>query len=91
MPILSRYCKAYPLHEVAEWKEWQNKLKSRIDSQPVSGEMLSADYIFIQENYTVTAGIFLDENILLDDVTEEWKEFCTHTLGFNPPQYPPAQ
>jgi len=31
----------------------------------------------MQENYVVTDGIFKDENIIFDNVTPEWKDFCT--------------
>jgi hypothetical protein len=30
----------------------------------------------VQKNFTVTDGIFVDENIIFSDVTPEWIEFC---------------
>lgn len=46
-------------------------------------------YYYLQENYSVTAGIFLDEDIAFDDVTEDWKDFCTRELKFEIPVYEP--
>jgi hypothetical protein len=37
----------------------------------------------------VTDGIFLDENIIFDEVTPEWMDFCTNTLKFDIPVYEP--
>jgi hypothetical protein len=47
----------------------------------------SVGYYFLQEDYTVTAGIFLDEAIAFDAVTDEWKQFCTSVLEFEVPPY----
>lgn len=54
--------------------------------------MLTDDYfLYLQENYVVTDGIFKDENIIFDNVTPEWKKFCTHTLLFEIPNYGSAE
>ncbi|NMG11729.1 hypothetical protein DP117_34725, partial [Brasilonema sp. UFV-L1] len=45
------------------------------------------DFLYLQENYVVTDGIFKDENIIFDNVTPEWKEFCDKTLAFEIPVY----
>jgi hypothetical protein len=39
--------------------------------------------ILEQENFVVTDGIFIDEHIIFDKVTDEWKEFCKGTLMFD--------
>ena len=36
----------------------------------------------MQRNFTVTDGIFIDENIIFDDVTDAWKDFCQNVLEF---------
>jgi hypothetical protein len=43
------------------------------------------DYLFLQENFTVTKGIFLDEDIVFDNITSEWEDFCKNTLNFEVP------
>jgi hypothetical protein len=81
---MGRYCKAFPLSRVEEWSEWRAKVKPHIEVARINDSDETSAYVFIQENYTVTAGIFLDENILFDEVTPEWKDFCESTLGFRP-------
>jgi hypothetical protein len=73
MPTMGKYCKAFPVKRVQEWPEWNNKVKQSPNS---------AGHVFIHENYTVTGGIFLDQDIFLSDATPEWKEFCNTVLGF---------
>lgn len=43
------------------------------------------DYLFLQENFTVTKGIFLDEDVIFDNVTPQWIDFCKNTLEFEVP------
>jgi hypothetical protein len=35
----------------------------------------------------VTDGIFQDENVIFDAVTDPWQEFCNGSLGFSIPEY----
>ena len=42
--------------------------------------MTDSDYVYLQRNFTVTDGIFVDENIIFDDVTPEWIDFCRTVL-----------
>lgn len=43
------------------------------------------DYMFLQENFTVTKGLFLDEDVVFDNVTPQWIDFCKNTLDFEVP------
>lgn len=45
------------------------------------------DFLYLQENYVVTDGIFKDENIIFDKITPQWKEFCQSNLAFEMPIY----
>ncbi len=49
------------------------------------------DHLYLQENFFVTDGIFIDENIVFDDVTPEWIDFCENTLKFEVPGYEAVQ
>jgi len=49
------------------------------------------DFLYLQENYVVTDGIFKDENIIFDKVTLAWKDFCDNTLLFEIPVYEPLK
>jgi hypothetical protein len=59
----------------------------------VDGEMVEvvrdltdADYVYLHTNFTVTDGIFIDENIIFTAVTPEWIEFCRTFVGYEPKQ-----
>ena len=45
-------------------------------------ELTDGDYVYVQRNFTVTDGIFIDENIIFDDVTPAWIEFCRDVLEY---------
>ena len=47
--------------------------------------LADTDHLYLQENYVVTDGIFIDENIVFDEVTPEWISFCESTLEFEIP------
>src|SRR5215204_7572950 len=89
MAILGKYCKAYPLHQLRQFSCWSEKAQdARIIRRDVDGEIVEEarkltddDYVYVQRNFTVTDGIFIDENIIFNDVTPEWIEFCRTALG----------
>jgi hypothetical protein len=76
MSRLGAYCKAIPLSQLRAYGGW---------SEPEGRELGGDDILFLQESFAVTDNIYLDEGVVFDHVTEEWKEFCTETLGFQPP------
>jgi hypothetical protein len=78
---MGSYCKAYPVAKFREYAGW---------TEPPSGAAADQDnekYFFIQENLTVTDGIFMDENVVFDRVTPEWEAFCRGQLAFEVPDY----
>jgi hypothetical protein len=93
MSILGKFCKAYPLHQLRQFSGWseeaQNarKIKKEVDGQTIQvvRELTDEDYLYLQENLTVTDGIFLDEHVIFSNVTPEWDEFCWNVLGFEVP------
>ena len=95
MATTGRFCKAYPvqrLREFAGWKEnTQNLRKERngkADKEVVTEkELIGNDCLYLQENFTVTDSISLDENIIFDEVTPEWIDFCQNRLQFQVPVY----
>ncbi len=95
MAVMGRYCKAYPVTRLREYKRWtekaENARKETIvedgNEVQVRRHLTDDDHLYLQENYVVTDGAFLDENIIFDDVTPEWREFCARTLKFEVPVY----
>lgn len=91
MKKMGKYCKAYEVKRLAEFPGWaEKKRKGSAQDNKVNGnssEEANRDFYYLQENYTATDGIFLDENVMYDNVTPEWIEFCKNTLKFEVPNY----
>ena len=102
MAEMGRYCKAYPIQSFRAYPGWSentdNLRREKIErdgrEEMVERVLAEDDYLYLQENYVVTDGIFIDENIIFGDVTPEWIEYCKETLKFEVPNYesvPPRQ
>lgn len=95
MRKMGQYCKAYPIQRFREFPNWkENAENARKETKEVEGketevarELTDADYLYLQEDFTVTDSIFLEENVIFGDVTPEWKQFCEQTLQFEVPNY----
>jgi hypothetical protein len=98
MAIMGNYCKAYLIKQLRTFPSWQEKIGSihseiRLEEQPHSTQPDSfndEDIVYLQENYVVTHGVFKDEHIVFDAVTDEWRNFCQHQLSFQIPDYASA-
>ena len=89
MSRLGKYCKAYLIDDLRKFSGW-NEAAREEQAQGANGtESTDApglgSALFVQEDYTVTGGIFLDEHVVLERPTPEWIEFCRDTLKFAPP------
>ena len=99
MSTLGKICKAHPLKEFRKFPGWREaahnarKIWKEIDGelQEVQRELAETDYLYLQENFTVTDGIFIGENVIFCDVTPEWIEFCRTTLAFQVTPDPSVQ
>lgn len=80
MATMGKYCKAYLLKQFRQFDRWN-------ENQEVNQELTDDSVLYLQENYVVTDGIFKDENIIFDNVTDEWKDFCHQVLEFEIPNY----
>ena len=97
MAEMGNYCKAKQVKDFRQYPGWSlkaenlRKEKKEIDGKEVEVEREITDesVLYLQENYVVTGDIFKDEQIVFDDVTDEWKEFCHGALGFEIPVYEP--
>lgn len=85
MTQMGRYCKAYPIERLAEFPGWPDRLKPAPAEASAGQEPAPHDYLYLQENFTVTEGIFLDEGVVFDEVSPECIEFCRATLKFEAP------
>jgi hypothetical protein len=95
MKKMGKYCKAYEIEKLAEFPGWAEKAGNREAQATAGGESVKEqaprDFYYLQENFTVTDGIFLDERVVFDDVTPEWIEFCRNTLKFEVVNYETSQ
>ena len=90
MSILGKYCRAYPLAQLRQFSGWHEKpenarkIRTEVDGEIVekARELTDDEYVYVQRNFTVTDGLFVDENIIFDDVTPAWIEFCRDVLGY---------
>jgi hypothetical protein len=79
---MGRYCKAYPIEAFTKYARWPADVAAPV---PTEGEEEAADYYFLQENYTVTRGVFLDCDVIFAEDTPEWRQYCTDVLQFEIP------
>ena len=90
---MGRYCKAYPVALLRNYNNWNEnsdnirKKQKLIDDNVVEVEcaLTDDDVLYLQENYQVTDGIFLDKDVVFDTINEEWKEYCRSILHFEVP------
>ena len=92
MTTLGKYCRAYPLSQLRQFRGWTERTENaRTVRKVVNGEsvetpreLTDADYVYLHTDFTVTDGIFIDENVIFSNVTPEWIEFCRNVLGHEP-------
>ena len=96
---MSNYCAAYEARNFRKFSGWtENAANVRKEKQEVGGKEVEVErqldddsILYLHESYIVTDGIYNDENIIFDHVTDEWKSFCHETLGFEVPVYEPIE
>jgi hypothetical protein len=95
MAKMGSYCKAYPVEMFRAFSGWEeNPQNLRKEKKEIGGkeveerrELSENDHFYLQENLVVTDGIFLDENIIFDNITPEWEAYCKDDLKFQVPDY----
>lgn len=82
MTQLVRYCKAFPAARFESFAAWVAPRNSGTASPDNADGVPADDYWFLQDSYVVTRGITPDEDIVFDQISPEWIEFCRTELGF---------
>jgi len=91
MKLMGMYCKAYLVKSLSEFNGWRDAVRyrkkvTRDDGAEAAERLLEEDdVLYVQEDYTVTDGIFIGENVVFDKVTDDWIEFCRSRLEFSLP------
>jgi hypothetical protein len=93
MAQMGSYCRAYHARDFAAFDGWQPD-PAQLRSAPADVEgrevhvqravLHDDDVLYLQEDFGVTDGIFLDEHVVFADAGPAWRVFCTGTLGFDP-------
>jgi len=92
----SAYCKAYTANRFRAFQGWTEnttslrKGKKTVDGKDVQSDRTQiedTDILYLHDSYLVTDGIFKDENVVFDKITDEWKKFCNEQLQFSIPDY----
>jgi hypothetical protein len=87
MATVCKYCKAYPLQTLCKFSGWTEQGENARKDADLVRPLADDNYLYLQENYVVTDGIYKDENIIFDRVTPEWIAYCQDVLKFEPPSY----
>lgn len=68
----SKYAKAYSIGQLRKFRGWTEHATD-----------LRADvYVLLHDNFVVTRGLWVDQDIVFAAVTDQWMDFCRQTLGF---------
>ncbi|MET0647793.1 MAG: ankyrin repeat domain-containing protein [Pyrinomonadaceae bacterium] len=68
------YCRAYTLGELRRFPGW-----------PAGAEAPDEEVLYLHHDFTVTRSIWHGEDIVFDEVSPEWREFCSGSLEFKAP------
>jgi uncharacterized protein len=89
-----KYCKAYYLRDLRRfplwsesrinWKENNNR-HATANNEAGGGEFTEDDIVFLHQDYTVTESMWHNENVIFNQVTPDWKEFCKSILQYKAP------
>lgn len=87
MNKMGKYCKAYMIPRFREFSGWTESSENARKENGSPRQLTDDDFLYLQENFVVTDGIFLDENVIFANVTPEWINFCKNELQFEVPSY----
>jgi ankyrin repeat protein len=81
------YARAYLLGDLRKFSDWREERSGTIpaDENGNSHELSDDDVVFLQEDFTVTELIWPGENVIFNQTTPEWINFCTQELQFKVP------
>ena len=87
MTKMGNYCKAYMIPSFRQFSGWTELSENARTENGAPRQLTDSDFLYLQENFVVTDGVFIDQNVIFDKVTPEWIDFCKNTLKFEIPNY----
>jgi ankyrin repeat protein len=89
---LRKYCKAYYLKDLRAfdgWSEshinWQGNAEQSAAEDSGTRSFSDDDIVFMHQDLTVTQSMWHNENVIFNQVTPAWEEFCGNILQFKVP------
>ena len=80
------YCKAYHLKDLRQFADWsESRINWKKTDEKDDAEFSDDDVVFLHQDYTVSQSIWSNENVIFNNVTPQWQEFCSATLEFKVP------
>jgi hypothetical protein len=86
MSKTGQYCKAYMIPRFREFSGWIEKSENARKENSSPRPLTENDFLYLHEDFVVTDGIFMDENVIFNNVTPEWITFCKDVLKFEVPR-----
>lgn len=91
-----KYCRAYHLADLRRFAGWsenpitadtKNAEHGSGNDQPAAHPptLGDASIVYLHEDFAVTADVWRNENVVFDQGTAAWKEFCATVLNFKVP------
>jgi len=83
-----KYCMAVHLKDLRQFPNWKENTVAANTNENGSGTeqaLSDSSIVYLHENFVVTKSIWQEENVIFNDVTREWKHFCTAVLKFRVP------
>lgn len=83
------YCKAYYLKDLRQFDDWSEIATEPLVEEDEDEEPRPAqddDIVYIHQDFTVTESMWHGEDVIVDEVTPEWKTFCESKLEFAIPE-----
>ena len=95
MAEMGGYCKAYLLEALRVFPGFRVDQAQARPTTDENGEVLARaprplgdrDILYVQEDFSVTDGIYKDEYVVYRGENPEWKAFCAKELGFAVPEF----
>lgn len=80
-----QYCKVYQVSALRQFPDWKETNAAEKTGNGSAEEFADDDVVFLHQDYTVTRSMWRNEDVIFDQVSPEWKEFCTNVLEFKVP------
>jgi uncharacterized protein len=78
------YAKGYLLGDLRKFSGWR-EAKINAQENGKSLELADSDVVFLHQDFTVTRLIWPGENVIFNQDTPEWRDFCSQQLQFKVP------